>query len=175
MRISISTDIIHPIIRHPSPAWPRKLNSADSTFVGALSCGHGPPAKSAIAQNQHPQQLWQPLPALEVSFREQNFAVIYAVLIDAVGTSRYSQAQIKDLVAYANPRSHKVVKSSGSRPPCVSENLLVSVATSLSLRPPSFSSLTTASLYKTLPGGSHHDPARLISPLNRLPGGYRLF
>jgi hypothetical protein len=111
----------------------------------------------------------------EVSFWEQALTGIVDAAIDASTGSRYSQAQIKDLVAYANPRSHLVVKSSGSRPPCVSENLLQPVATSLSLCSPSFSPFTAKNLYKPLPGGSNYDPARLISRLNRLPGGYRLF
>ena len=175
MGMSISTCLMNLIIRHPNPAWPRKLPSADGTFVGALSGSHGPQQSRPSRKISIRSGFGNLFPTPEVSFREQNFAVIYAVLIDAVGASRYSQAQIKDLVAYANPRSHKAFQSFGSRPPCVSENLLALVAPSLSLCPPSFTLFTSGNFYKPFPGGSHKDPARLISPLNRLPGGYRLF
>lgn len=110
---------------------------------------------------------------MEVPIKAQAFHGILDAPIDAMAGSRYSQPQIKDLIANANPRSLRAVKSSRSRPPCVSENLLVAFATSLSDCPPAYSASTAEHLYKAFPGGFDHGPARLISRLNRLPGGYR--
>ncbi len=104
--------------------------------------------------------------------KEQASHGIVDVPIDAFAGSRYSQAQIKDLAAYANSGSHKIDKSSGSWSPCAPENLLKAVAASLSYRPPAPSALTADNLYKTFPGRPASGPARFISRLNRLPGGY---
>jgi hypothetical protein len=47
----------------------------------------------------------------QVSAKAQGGLKIHGSLIDGPGGSRYSQAQILDLVAYANPRSRKAAQS----------------------------------------------------------------
>jgi len=107
----------------------------------------------------------------EVSIREHGELAIkgiYCVAIDAFGGSRYSQAQITDLVAYTNPGIRRAVKSSGLRQPGPPQTLLEPVDTTFSLRPP-----TAENLYKHLPGEPQKGSARPISELDRPPGGYR--
>jgi hypothetical protein len=108
-----------------------------------------------------------------VSIKEQALLGIYSAPIDALTVSRYSQAQINHLIAYANPRHRKAIKSSGSRPPCAPGNLLKAVARPIPCHPPESSALTAENLYITLPGGSGSGPARFISQLQRRIGGYR--
>ena len=103
----------------------------------------------------------------EVSIKEQDLAGIFDAQVDDMLGSRYSLAQIKDLVAYAIPGPLRIDKSSGSCPAFVAANLLSNVAVRFSL-----SQYTSCGfIYKTLPGGSASGPARFISPLNRPPGG----
>jgi hypothetical protein len=92
--------------------------------------------------------------------------------VDDLAGSRYSLAQIKDLVAYTIPRFHRTVVSSGSRLGCVAGKLLDAVAIPLSFEPSQSNVFTHKNLYKTLPGGPENGLARSISPLDRLPGGY---
>lgn len=129
--------------------------------------------KETSLQDVHEPGLLSSTIPEEVSIKDQALDGIIDAPIDAVSRSRYSQAQIKDLVAYANPRYLRAVKSSGSRPPCAPGSLLQTVATSLSCISPASSALTAENLYKHFPGGSDVGPARLISPLHYLPGGYR--
>jgi hypothetical protein len=139
------------------------------------AAGHEGKSKEAPLQNQ--RVLWVLSSAIpeEVSIKDQALDGIVDAPIDALPLSRYSQAQIKELVAYAIPRYLRAVKSSGSRPPCSPGSLLKAVATSLSYHPPATSALTAKNLYKNFPGGSGNGPTRLISPLHCPPGGYRTF
>jgi hypothetical protein len=91
-------------------------------------------------------------------------------VIDGPARSRYSQGQIKDLVAYANPQPQMAAQSFGSPLRRVPE---------IALQPPAFSPAqpipaVCASIASTyFPGGSARGSARFISPLQRRIGGYR--
>jgi hypothetical protein len=140
-----------------------------------LTTGDEKTSKQGWRQDQRALRVLSSTIPEEVSIKDQGLDGIIDAPIDASLRSRYSQAQIKDLVAYANPRYLRAVKSSGSRPSCAPGNLLQAVATSLSCCPPAASALTAENLYKHSPGGSGNGPARLISPLHFSPGGYRPF
>lgn len=104
----------------------------------------------------------------EVSTKEQGPEGIHRAAIDGQTWSRYSQAQIKDLVAYTNPRFYRTAQSSGSILRRETGNLLKAVAPSVSFRPAAHRALNTKYLYTTLPGGTACGPVRSISPQNLL-------
>ena len=109
----------------------------------------------------------------EVSTKAQPSQGIHTSPIDASARARYSQAQIKDLVAYANPRYLEAFQSLGllSRRDCGKP--VKFVAASLSFRPAASGTFTANRLYTTLPGGSAFGPARQFSYLNHYIGGHR--
>jgi len=96
-------------------------------------------------------------------------------VIDALPVSRYSQAQIKDLVAYTNPGIRRAVKSSSLRQPHAPGMLLEFVVNQFSLCPSVANASTAGSFFKHSPGVPDKGIARFIFELNRLPGGYRPF
>src|ERR1039458_5819099 len=92
-------------------------------------------------------------------------------VIDGPALPRYSQAQIKDLVAYANPRSQEAAQSNCSSLRRVSGNLPQPAASPLSLRHRILRVSTTAKLAIDAPGVSARGFARSISCFQRPIGG----
>ena len=109
----------------------------------------------------------------EVSTKAQPSQGIHTPPIDAPTRARYSQAQIKDLVAYANPRYLEAFQSLGSLSRRDCGNPVKFLAAPLSFRPAAPSTFTANRLYTTLPGGSAYGPARQFSYLNHYIGGHR--
>ena len=109
----------------------------------------------------------------EVPPKAQSPAKVIHPHIDEWARSRYSQAQIKDLVAYANPRSFEAAQSLGSLLRRDFGSLLNPVALVLSLRPPASPAFTANNLLKISPGGSACGSVRHISRIQRRTGGHR--
>ena len=93
--------------------------------------------------------------------------------IDGPVRSRYSQGQIKDLVAYANPRSFKTAQSSGSSLRRDFSNLLQPPALPLSSHLSAPCHSTTNQPAEDAPGGSARGSARSFSRFQRRTGGLR--
>jgi hypothetical protein len=87
--------------------------------------------------------------------------------------SRYSQGQIKDLVAYANPRSFETAQSFGSFLRRESKLHLQTAALPLSSHPLAFCNSIANQLAKDAPGGSARGSARFFSCIQRRIGGLR--
>jgi hypothetical protein len=93
--------------------------------------------------------------------------------IDGLARARYSQAQIKDLVAHANPRSLDAAQSFGSFLRRDSSNVLQPTALPLSSHPSALCKSTTNPPAKDAPGGSARGSARSFSCFQRRTGGLR--
>ena len=111
----------------------------------------------------------------EVSFKAQLDLNLNSAPIDGSPRSRYSQGQIKDLVAYAIPRFPEVARRSSSLLRRILGLFFTAVAAPPAVYLAALSAFTANEDYTTLPGGSNPGSSRLLSCVQRRIGGYRLF
>ena len=153
---------------HPSQSFSLRETGSPVNWHGR-PCGAGPCPGArhcgcGLGSSSH---------TCEVSPKAHASVKLNIAVIDAAVRSRYSQGQIKDLVAYAIPRFLQASQSTCSFLRRESGNRLKPAASSPVLRPAAPCASTADNLFTASPGGSACGFARFISRLQRRTGGLR--